>query len=100
MLEEILILIGATIATLLPIANPFSTAPVFATLSKRFSAKRRKQQARMAVINMSAVLLVTLFGGALILTFFGGSATLFPRVSAWGWPKGLVVETYPLVRML
>jgi multiple antibiotic resistance protein len=71
MLEEILVLIGATIGTLLPIANPFSTAPVFATLSKRFSAKRRKQQARMAVINMSAVLLVTLFGGALILTFFG-----------------------------
>jgi multiple antibiotic resistance protein len=71
MLEEILILIGATIATLLPIANPFSTAPVFATLSKRFSVKRRKQQARMAAINMSIVLLVTLFAGALILTFFG-----------------------------
>jgi multiple antibiotic resistance protein len=71
MLEEILVLIGATIATLLPIANPFSTAPVFATLSKRFSVERRKQQARMAAINMSMVLLVTLFAGALILTFFG-----------------------------
>jgi multiple antibiotic resistance protein len=71
MLEETLVLIGATIATLLPIANPFSTAPVFATLSKRFSIERRKQQARMAAINMSAVLLVTLFAGALILTFFG-----------------------------
>lgn len=71
MLQEILILIGATIGTLLPIVNPFSTAPVFATLSKRFSPKQRIQQARMAAIYMSAVLLVTLFAGAVILTFFG-----------------------------
>lgn len=71
MLQEILLLIGATIGTLLPIANPFSTAPVFATLSRRFSAKRRIQQARMAAVNMAGVLLVTLFAGAMILTFFG-----------------------------
>ena len=32
--------------------------------------------------------------------FFGGSATQFPRVSGMRMAKGLVVETYPLVRIL
>ena len=71
MIEDILLLIGATIASLLPITNPFSAAPVFATLSQRFSPERRKQQARMSAVYMASVLLVTLFAGALILTFFG-----------------------------
>ena len=71
MIAEILILVGATIGTLLPVANPFSTAPVFATLAARFSPERRAQQANMAAVYMSAVLLVALFAGALVLTFFG-----------------------------
>jgi multiple antibiotic resistance protein len=71
MITQMLVLIGATIGTLLPIANPFSAAPVFATLSARFSHERRAQQANMAAVYMSAVLLVALFAGALILTFFG-----------------------------
>ena len=71
MLQEFILLIGATAASLLPITNPFSAAPVFATLTQRFSPERRKQQARMSAIYMASVLLVTLFAGALILTFFG-----------------------------
>jgi multiple antibiotic resistance protein len=68
---EALTLIGGTIATLLPIANPFSTAPVFATITQGYTDKERKKQARMAVIYMIGVLLVTLFVGALVLKFFG-----------------------------
>ena len=71
MLADWLILIGGTFGALLPIANPFSTAPVFATLSQRFSEARRYQQARMACVYMAAVLLASLAVGALIMTFFG-----------------------------
>jgi len=71
MVEDWLALIGGTFGALLPIANPFSTAPVFAALSQRFSAAHRGRQARMAGIYMAAVLLVSLFAGALIMTFFG-----------------------------
>jgi multiple antibiotic resistance protein len=71
MLEDWLALIGGTFGALLPIANPFSTAPVFAALTQRYSPARRGQQARMASIYMASVLLVSLFAGALIMTFFG-----------------------------
>jgi len=63
--------IGATFAALLPIANPFSTAPVFVAVTRGFGEVRRNQQARLATIYMSSVLLGALFAGALILEFFG-----------------------------
>lgn len=63
--------IGATFAALLPIANPFSTAPVFVAVTRGFGEARRNQQARLATIYMSSVLLGALFAGALILEFFG-----------------------------
>ena len=66
-----LALIGGTIATLLPIANPFSTAPVFASLTLNHSEQERKRQAWLAAIYMTGVLLVTLFVGAMVLTFYG-----------------------------
>ena len=61
----------ATFGALLPIVNPFSTAPVFAALSVHFSPERRAHQARMAVVYMIAILLTTLVAGALIMSFFG-----------------------------
>jgi multiple antibiotic resistance protein len=45
---ETLTLVGGTVATLLPIANPFSTAPVFATITQRYTEQERKRQARLA----------------------------------------------------
>ena len=66
-----LMIIGGTIVTLLPIANPFSTAPVFASMTSRYGRDERNQQARLAAIYMTVVLLVTLFIGALVMTFFG-----------------------------
>ena len=71
MILELLTLAGATFAALLPIANPFSTAPVFAAVTRRMNPQRRLQQARMACIYTFAVLATALLAGALILTFFG-----------------------------
>jgi multiple antibiotic resistance protein len=71
MMDYFLELIGGTIATLLPIANPFSTAPVFAAFTANLTEDERNRQARRAAIFMAMVLLVTLFAGALVLTFFG-----------------------------
>lgn len=63
--------VGATFGALFPIANPFSTAPVFLTVTERFTASHRRQQAKMAAIYTASVLLVALFAGALVLEFFG-----------------------------
>lgn len=71
MLHDWLVLVMGTFGALLPIANPFSTAPVFASVTLRFTEARRNQQARQAAIYMASVLLVCLFAGAIILTFFG-----------------------------
>lgn len=64
-------LIAGTVGALLPIANPFSTAPVFAALTRGEDARSRNRQARLASIYMACVLLVALIAGALILEFFG-----------------------------
>ncbi len=71
LIQDWLTLVIATFAALLPIANPFSTAPVFVAVTKGMTAARRSQQARMASIYAFAVLTVTLLAGALILSFFG-----------------------------
>jgi multiple antibiotic resistance protein len=71
MLYDWLTLIGVTFGALLPIANPFSTAPVFVAITHQMSHAHRWQQARLAAIYMAAVLLVSLLAGALILEFFG-----------------------------
>ena len=70
LLNWLTIVIG-TVGTLLPIANPFSTAPVFASLTRGYSRADRNRQARRASVYMASVLLVTLFVGVMILTFFG-----------------------------
>jgi len=71
MLADWFLYVSVTFAALLPIANPFSTAPVFISLTRRFPARRRALQARMSAVYMGCILLVSLFAGALILSFFG-----------------------------
>ncbi len=71
MILDWLTLVAATFGALLPIMNPFSTAPVFVAVTQRMSAERRLQQARLACIYAFAVLSVALLAGTLILTFFG-----------------------------
>lgn len=71
MFDDWLTLIGATIIALLPIANPFSTAPVFVAISRGMELVERRRQGRLAAIYMAIVLLVSLLAGALILELFG-----------------------------
>ncbi|MCW5910228.1 MAG: MarC family NAAT transporter [Cyclobacteriaceae bacterium] len=64
-------LIFGTIAALLPIVNPFSTAPMFLSLTESYSEKERTRQAPRGVMYMSAILLVFLVAGTFIMNFFG-----------------------------
>lgn len=64
-------LIFATIAALLPIINPFSTAPMFLSLTQNDTKHYRNAQATQGVIYMLAILLVSLVGGSFIMSFFG-----------------------------
>ena len=60
-----------TFVGILPIANPFSTAVVFLSITEGFSEKRRRQQARLACIYMAGILISYLLAGTLIMNFFG-----------------------------
>ncbi len=71
MLSNLFFYASLTFGALLPVVNPFSTAPVFVTVTKGFSDGHRKQQARSAAIYMTVILLVALFTGAMVLEFFG-----------------------------
>lgn len=60
-----------TFIGILPIANPFSTAVVFLTITEGFTEERRRQQARLACVYMAVVLITFLLLGTLIMNFFG-----------------------------
>jgi len=60
-----------TFVGILPIANPFSTAVVFLTITEGFTEDRRRQQARLASIYMAVILITFLLLGTLIMNFFG-----------------------------
>lgn len=64
-------LVIATIVALLPIINPFSTAPMFLAMTEGYSAEERASQGRRGVIYMVAILLSFLIGGSFIMNFFG-----------------------------
>ncbi len=64
-------LILASIAALLPIINPFSTAPLFLGITDGYTDEERARQARKGVIYMVAILGSFLVGGSFIMNFFG-----------------------------
>lgn len=61
----------ATIVALLPIINPFSTAPMFLAITDGDTEAERREQARKAVIYMVCILVAFLIGGTFIMQFFG-----------------------------
>ena len=69
-MPEWIALISGTVAALLPIANPFSTAPVFASITSHHGEEERNHQAKRAAMYMGGILLGTLLIGALVLSFF------------------------------
>lgn len=60
-----------TFLALLPIANPFSAAPLFISLTSNLPSTERSAVAKQTCIYMAAVLLVFLLAGSLVLEFFG-----------------------------
>lgn len=68
---ELFAYILLVVAGLIPIANPFSTAPVFIGMTAGLSKQERNQIANLAVTYMFTVLVVFLLLGTMILEFFG-----------------------------
>lgn len=68
---NILETIIVTFLALLPISNPFSTVPLFLSLTKGHTEKWSQQQALKACIYMAGILLVFMWSGAIIIEFFG-----------------------------
>ncbi len=60
-----------TVFALLPISNPFSTIPLYLSLTAGHSKKWSRKQALKAAMYMAGILLVFLWGGVLIKEFFG-----------------------------
>lgn len=62
--------IALTIGALLPITNPFSTAPLFVALTSGFDRKERERQALKGCIYAFWILVVFLLLGGVIIDFF------------------------------
>ena len=67
--------------------NPFSTAPLFVSLTAAFEPKRQKQQALMACVYTFGILATFLLLGKAIVDFFGISV---PGIRVAG---GLIIST-------
>jgi multiple antibiotic resistance protein len=61
----------ATVVALLPIINPFSTAPIFLAITEGYEENDRRRQARLGVMYMAGILTTFLIGGTFIMNFFG-----------------------------
>ncbi len=68
---ELLSYVLIVIIGLLPIANPFSTAPVFLTVSSKLDDESKKRLLKLTCKYMFSILVTFLLAGALILSFFG-----------------------------
>lgn len=71
MLLDLVSIVIGTFVSLLPIANPFSTAVVFIAITSRYTKAESRNKAWRACLYMTIVLLVALFAGAIIMKFFG-----------------------------
>jgi multiple antibiotic resistance protein len=80
-------MIALTIGTLLPIMNPFSTAPLFVSLSAGFDKRKQRHQALLACVYSFGILAVFLWLGRTIVDFFGISV---PGIRVAG---GLIIST-------
>ena len=79
--------IALTISALLPITNPFSTAPLFASLAATYDKEKQRQQALLACVYALGILVTFLLLGAVIVDFFGISV---PGIRVAG---GLIIST-------
>lgn len=73
--SEFFYYIAIVVIGLLPIANPFSTAPVFLAVTSNLSTDSKNKLLKLTCIYMFAILVIFLLAGALILSFFGISVS-------------------------
>jgi len=69
-LSEFFYYIAIVVIGLLPIANPFSTAPVFLAVTSELNTESKHRLLKLTCIYMLSILIVFLLAGALILSFF------------------------------
>ena len=69
--SEIIAYVLSTMGALIPIVNPFSTAPLLVSLTTTFTPEERQDVVQRACIYMFCVLLAFLVAGGLIMQFFG-----------------------------
>ena len=69
--SEIIAYVLSTMGALIPIVNPFSTAPLLVSLTTTFTAEERLDVVRRACIYMFCILVAFLVAGGLIMQFFG-----------------------------
>lgn len=67
--------VALTVGALIPIMNPFSTAPLFASLTSGMDPRKRNQQALLSCVYAFAILAVFLLLGSAIIDFFGISVS-------------------------
>ncbi|MGI9319718.1 MAG: MarC family NAAT transporter [bacterium] len=68
---EVLEVAVVTFFALLPISNPFSTVPLYLSITRGHDPAWALQQATKACFFMAGILLVFLWSGAIIIEFFG-----------------------------
>ena len=68
---EIIRYVLSTMGALIPIVNPFSTAPLLLSLTTSFTAEERLSVVRRACVYMFCILAAFLVAGGLIMQFFG-----------------------------
>ncbi|MEJ1995871.1 MAG: MarC family NAAT transporter [Limibacillus sp.] len=71
MISEFIEYAVLAVLALIPIANPFSTAPLFLGLTSKLSDDARDRVALRASIYMASTLLLFLLAGSIVLSFFG-----------------------------
>jgi len=68
---EIIAYVLSTIGALIPIVNPFSTAPLLLSLTPSLTVEERLKVVRRACLYMFCILAAFLVAGGLIMQFFG-----------------------------
>ena len=71
LISHLINLVFGTVIALLPIANPFSTAALFLTITEGDSQEKRRRQAYKACVYVFCILVCFLVAGRFIMEFFG-----------------------------
>lgn len=69
--QEVIAYVLSTVGALIPIVNPFSTAPMLVSMTTSFTEEERLDVVRRACVYMFCILVAFLVAGGLIMQFLG-----------------------------